>query len=145
MYKVGYIGGVFDLFHVGHLNVLSKSKEKCEKLIVGVLADELVLHFKKNEPIIPLEQRMKIIGALKCVDEVVEINFENIDKMDSWNQLKYDCLFSGNDYINNKQWIKDKKRLEAVGSTIEFFPYSADTSSTEIKNKIREKIVGVNK
>ena len=88
-YKIGYVPGVFDLFHVGHLNLIRKSKEVSEYLIAGVLSDDLVMHFKGKKPVIPLEQRMEILAALKDVDEVIEVNFSNTVKMDAWKQLHY--------------------------------------------------------
>lgn len=132
-YKVGYIAGVFDLFHIGHLNLLRNAKDRCEYLIVGVLSDELVIHFKKNCPYIPFEERRQIIEAIKYVDEAVEVNFNNIEKLKAWEQFHFDCLFSGNDYINEPSWIYDREQLQARGADIEFFPYTQGTSSTQIK------------
>lgn len=132
-YNIGYVAGVFDLFHIGHLNLIRKSKEKCEYLIVGVLTDELVVHFKGKKPYIPFEERLEIIGALKYVDKAVGVTMDNIDKMDAWELYKFDCLFSGDDYVNNESWIIDKKRLNQVGADIHFFPYTKSTSSTQIK------------
>ena len=90
-YNIGYVAGVFDLFHIGHLNLIRKSKEKCEYLIVGVLTDELVVHFKGKKPYIPFEERLEIIGALKYVDKAVGVTMDNIDKMTAWELYKFDC------------------------------------------------------
>ncbi|MEN2258033.1 adenylyltransferase/cytidyltransferase family protein [Paraclostridium benzoelyticum] len=92
-YKNGYIAGVFDLFHIGHLNVLKNAKDRCDSLRVGVLSDELVEHFKGKKPYIPDFERMEIIKNIKCVDDVVKVTFENINKMDAWNLYHFDCLF----------------------------------------------------
>lgn len=132
-YKVGYIAGVFDLFHIGHLNLLKKAKGKCEYLIVGILVDDLVKYFKNALPYIPFEERREIVEAIKYVDKAVAVSAENIDKMKAWELYKFDCLFSGDDYVNNESWIVDKKRLNQVGSDIQFFPYTKSTSSTQIK------------
>lgn|GEM_PF-902236 len=132
-YKIGYVAGVFDLFHVGHLNLIERAKTQCDYLIVGVLTDELVLKNKNKLPYIPFEERLRIIGALKNVDKAVGVDDSNIQKMDAWKQFHFDCLFSGNDYSGNKYWIEDKAALNAVGSNIEFFPYTKSTSSTQIK------------
>lgn len=135
-YKIGYVPGVYDLFHVGHLNLIRKSKAVSEYLIVGVLSDELVMHFKGKYPVIPLEQRMEIIGALKDVDEVIEVNFSNTVKMDAWKQLHYDAYFSGSDH--GSEWDNEKRELQKVGSDIVFFPYTEYVSSTMIKNQLNE-------
>lgn len=93
VYKTGYIAGVFDLFHIGHLNLIRKAKERSEYLIVGVLSDELVLHFKNKAPYIPFQERLEIVKAIKYVDKAVPVTFDNIDKLDAWNLYRYDCLF----------------------------------------------------
>lgn len=141
-YNIGYIAGVFDLFHIGHLNLIKKAKTKSEYLIVGVLTDELVIHFKGKAPYIPFEERLEIISSLRYVDKAVPVTMNNIDKMAAWEYYKYDCLFSGDDYINNDTWIMDKKRLNQVGSDILFFPYTKSTSSTQIKKLIDNEIKG---
>lgn len=135
-YKTGYIAGVFDLFHIGHLNLLRNAKDRCEYLIVGVLCDELVMEFKSKMPYIPFEERRQIIEAIKYVDEAVEVNSNNIEKLKAWEQFHFDCLFSGNDYVNEPSWIHDRKKLIEKGSNIEFFPYTKSTSSTQIKAAI---------
>ena len=115
-YNIGYVAGVFDLFHIGHLNLIRKSKENCQYLIVGVLVDELVVHFKGHRPYIPFEERIEIVRAIKYVNKAVPVTMENIDKMAAWELYKFNCLFSGDDYINNESWLIDKKRLNQVGS-----------------------------
>ncbi len=132
-YKTGYIAGVFDLFHVGHLNLIERAKEQCDFLIVGVLTDELVQKNKNKQPYIPFEERLRIVGAVKSVDRAVGVDESNIQKMDAWKQFHFDCLFSGDDYRGNKYWVEDKAALNEVGSNIEFFPYTKSTSSTQIR------------
>lgn len=139
-FKRGYMAGVYDLFHVGHLNLINRAKDHCEYLIVGVLTDELVYHFKKKYPVISFEERSAIIAAIKGVDEVVPVTLENVGKMQSWEQLHFDVQFSGSDYENAPDWLADKKRLEEVGSTIMFFPYTQSTSSTDIRKKLLDSI-----
>lgn len=134
-YKIGYVPGVYDLFHVGHLNLIRRCKARCEYLIVGVLTDELVEFYKHKKPYIPYEERAEIISALKDVDEVIPVTFENTDKMDAWKQLHYDCHFSGSDHGND--WNKVRDKLREVGAEMEFFPYTEGTSSTMIKELIR--------
>ena len=137
-YEIGYIAGVFDLFHVGHLNLIENAESMCEHLVVGVLTDELVVHFKKHLPVIPFEERIRIVEAIKGVERVVPVTFENIDKMDAWGQLHFDCLFSGDDYRNNDGWNLDKIKLNQLGADIYFFPYTKSTSSTEIRKLMAE-------
>lgn len=137
-YNIGYVNGVFDLFHVGHLRLLKKSKDMCNYLIVGVLTDELVKHFKNHFPCIPYEQRCEIIEGLKYVDKVVKVDFNNIDKIEAWKLYHYDCLFSGDDYVNNPVWIEDKKKLNKLNSDIYFFNYTNEVSSTKIREKMKE-------
>lgn len=133
-YKVGYVPGTFDVFHVGHLNLLRNAKKRCEYLIAGVLTDELYEHFKKKKPMIPFEQRAAIVEAIGYVDRVVPVSFENTVKIDAWNRLHYDCHFSGNDH--GADWSKDVEQLREVGSNMEFFEYTKATSSTAIKEKL---------
>lgn len=135
-YKVGYVPGVFDLFHVGHLNLIRRSKQRCEYLIVGILTDELVEHFKHKRPYIPYEQRAAIVAAIREVDEVVAVDFHNTKKIDAWNLYHFDCHFSGNDH--GPDWKRDLEQLRAVGSNMEFFEYTQGVSSTQIKQQFVE-------
>lgn len=135
-YKIGYVPGVYDLFHIGHLNLIRRAKEQSEYLLVGVLTDELVEHFKGKKPYIPLEERMEIVSSIKEVDEVVKVDFSNTVKMDAWKLYHYDAYFSGSDHEHD--WDREKKELQAVGSDIVFLPYTQSTSSTMIKKQIRE-------
>lgn len=134
-YRIGYVPGVFDLFHTGHLNLLERCKSRCEYLIVGVLTDELVEFYKGSRTIISYEDRARVIGALRIVDEVIPVDFSNTDKLDAWNQLHYDCHFSGDDHLHhwNDVWEELKKR----GSNMEFFPYTQGISSTQIRGKLK--------
>lgn len=139
-YNVGYIAGVFDLFHVGHLNVLRNAKEHCDYLIVGVLVDDLVKFYKTNPPFIPFEERIEIVESIKYVNKAVAVSKDNIDKLTAWHLYHFDCLFSGDDYSNNPGWMVDKRRLNEVGSDIQFFPYTKTTCSTKIKELINMSI-----
>lgn len=135
-YNVGYLSGVFDLFHIGHLNLIKRAKEECNYLIIGLLVDELVVKFKNNPPFIPFEERKQILEAIRYVDRVVAVTEENHEKMKAWNLYHFDCLFSGDDYSGNPYWIEDQHSLQKVGSNIEFFPYTKTTSSSMIKATI---------
>lgn len=136
-YKIGYVPGVFDLFHVGHLNLINRCAEVSEYLIAGVLTDELVMHFKGKMPAIPFEQRFAIVQAIKGVDEVVKVDFSNTVKMDAWKLYHYDAYFSGSDH--GSEWDREKKVLQEVGSDIVFFPYTQSTSSTMIKQQLAQE------
>jgi len=134
-YRTGYVPGVFDLFHIGHLNLLRRSKSRCEYLIAGVLTDELVEYFKRKKPVIPYAQRAAIVGAVCYVDRVVPVDFSNTYKIDAWKRYHFDCHFSGNDH--GADWSRDLEQLRAVGSNMEFFEYTRAVSSTMIKEKVR--------
>lgn len=135
-YKVGYTTGVFDLFHVGHLNILEKCKNQCEYLIVAVCSDKYAEESGKN-PIIPYEERARIIEALKCVDKVVPM--ECTDKMTAWKKNKFDVLFSGDDWKGSDRYIKTERQFAEVGVDIVYFPYTKGVSSTDIKKRISER------
>lgn len=136
-YKIGYVPGVFDLFHVGHLNLINRCAQVSEYLIAGVLTDELVFHFKGKKPMIPFEQRYEIVKAIKGVDKVVAVDFSNTVKMDAWKLYHYDAYFSGSDH--GSEWDRERKELQKVGSDIVFFPYTQKTSSTKIKLQLSQQ------
>ncbi|MCM3568225.1 adenylyltransferase/cytidyltransferase family protein [Neobacillus mesonae] len=133
-YQVGYTTGVFDLFHVGHLNILQKSKELCNYLIVGVSTDELVRSYKNKTPVITLENRMKIVESIKYVDKVVVQGTMN--KLDAWEQLKFEVMFHGDDWKNTTMWKEYEEKFKKVGVDLVYFPYTRETSSTILKSKI---------
>lgn len=139
-YKKGYCAGVFDLFHIGHVNLFRRAKEKCDYLIIGVLTDELVIHFKKNAPYIPFEERLQMVASCRYVDEAVPVTFETIGKLDAWDKYHYDCFFSGDDYSGNPVWMEEKRLLNERGSDVYFFSYTQTTSSTKIKQAMNAKI-----
>jgi glycerol-3-phosphate cytidylyltransferase len=135
-YKVGYTTGVFDLFHIGHLNILKKAKEHCEHLIVGVSTDEVVQGYKKKTPVIPFEERIAIVEAIKYVDEVVPQT--SMDKFAAWEKLKFDAIFHGDDWKGSKMYEEVEKKLNSVGVEIVYFPYTKGTSSTILGDVLRK-------
>ena len=138
---VGYTTGVFDLFHIGHLNILRRAKEKCDKLIVGVTTDELLNVYKNKTPIIPFEERIKIVESIKYVDEAVPQ--EDMDKLSHWEKLKFDVVFVGDDWQNTDKWNKIEEDFNKIGVNVIFFPYTEGTSSTFINDilvQVREKV-----
>lgn len=133
-YKVGYTTGVFDLFHIGHLNILRRAKEQCEFLIVGVSTDELVQNYKHKTPIIPFEERVQIVEAIRYVDKVVpQIS---MDKYAAWEELHYDAIFHGDDWKGSSMYEDVEKSLKKVGVDMVFLKHTEGTSSTEITKKI---------
>lgn len=136
-YGTGITVGVFDLLHVGHLNLLEKSKAQCDKLIVAVLSDEYSIQKKGKKPVYSLEERMRLIGALKCVDEVITIPIEEVaDKSLLYKRVKFDAYFSGDDWKNSEIFENAKKVFENLGVDLVYFPYTKGVSSTEIKQEI---------
>lgn len=136
-YKVGLTVGVFDLFHVGHLNLLERCKEQCEHLIVAVCGDDYVTLRKRKNPVIPEKDRMRIIAALKCVDEVSTITLDEIDdKMLALKRFNFDVLFSGDDWKNSERYNRTEKQFAELGVAIEYLPYTKGVSTTEIKEKM---------
>lgn len=127
-YKVGYTTGVFDLFHIGHLNILKKAKEQCEYLIVGVSTDENVLCYKKKKPVIPFEERIAIVEALKYVDEVVPQT--NMDKFKAWEKIKFEAIFHGDDWKGSAMYSEIERKFNEVGVDMVYFPYTKGTSSS---------------
>ncbi len=140
-YHVGYISGVFDLFHIGHLNMFKRAKEQCDYLIVGVVTDEGVRKMKKVEPFVPFEERIEMVRSCRYVDEAVEIPLEYNDTREAYKLYHFDCQFSGSDYIDRPAWISNREFLEQNGSELVFFPYTESTSSSKIKALIEKKLI----
>jgi glycerol-3-phosphate cytidylyltransferase len=139
---IGYTTGVYDLFHVGHLNVLRNSKNFCDKLIVGVTTDELV-SYKNKKSIIPFHERLEIVRSNQYVD--VAIPQHTMDKFDAWKKLKFDIMFVGDDWYKTPKWEEIENKFKEVGVQIVYFPYTQGTSSTlinEILLKERERLYG---
>ena len=135
-YKIGYTTGVYDLFHIGHLNILKKAKEQCDYLIVGVSTDELVESYKHKTPVIPFEERMAIIEAIKYVDKVVPQT--TMDKYAAWKEEKFNVIFHGDDWKNSDMYNEMERKLKAEGVDFVYFPYTKSTSSTMIKKALEE-------
>lgn len=138
MYKVGYTTGVFDMFHVGHLNILKRAKEQCEFLIVGVSTDELVKDYKKKTPIIPYEERAAIVESIRYVDMVVPQ--ETMDKTVAWEKYRFDAMFHGDDWKGTKMYNEIGEKLKKLGCEIVFLPHTPGTSSTMLTKILYEKL-----
>lgn len=133
---LGYTAGVYDLFHVGHLNLLTNAKSLCDKLIVGVTSDELVA-YKNKKAVIPHAERMRIVGSIKCVDAVV--SQDSMDKFEMWEKLKFDIMFVGDDWFATEKWREFERQFQEVGVRIIYLPYTKGTSST-LLNEVLVKI-----
>lgn len=135
---VGYTSGVYDLFHIGHLNLLKNAKGLCDKLIVGVSVDKLV-EYKHKRPVIPFEERIEIVRNIKFVDAAIPQ--EELDKFKMWEKLHFDILFVGDDWYNSPSWKEMEEKFKEVGVRVVYFPYTKGTSSTILNDtlkKIRE-------
>lgn len=139
-YNVGYIAGVFDLFHIGHLNMFKRAKEQCRYLIVGVVSDEGVRLNKQAEPFVPFEERIEMVRSCRYVDEAVKLPLNFAGTRDMFKKYHFDVQFSGSDYEHDPAWLSEKEFLEKNGSTMVFFPYTQSTSSTKLKKAIESKI-----
>lgn len=134
---IGYTTGVYDMFHIGHLNILRRAKEQCDYLIVGVSTDELVLHDKNKTPIIPFAQRFAIVEAIKYVDKVVPQTDKN--KYGAWEKYHFNKMFVGSDWKGTPQWIKFEEEFAPVGVEIVYLNHTDGISSTILRNRLNEK------
>lgn len=134
MSKIGYTAGVFDLFHIGHLNILRRAKLECDYLIVGVSTDELCQKRKGKNPIIPYVERIEIIKSIKFVDEAIPQNYA--DKFEMWNKLKFDIIFVGDDWKGTSEWVELENKFNLVGVKTRYFPYTYQKSSTMIRKTL---------
>lgn len=136
--KIGYTTGVYDLFHVGHLNLLRRAKEQCDYLIVGVTVDELVA-YKHKKAVIPFEERRTIVEAIRYVDKVVPQ--VSMDKVQAWKEYRFDVMFVGDDWKGTEKWNKYEEQFKELGVEIVYFPYTKGTSST-LLNEVLLKLRG---
>jgi len=136
--KIGFTSGVFDLFHIGHLNILKKAKKKCDFLIVAVTNDNLAYKLKNKKPVIPFKERFEIIKNIRFVDKVVEEKVD--DKISAKKMYKFDIIFKGDDWKNSKKWKILKKEFKKSKTKVVFLKYTKNTSSTLIR-KVCEKII----
>ena len=137
----GYISGTFDMFHIGHLNLIRRTKERCDYLVVGVLSDDVVFLNKKKKPVIPINHRLEIVKAIRYVDEVDITTEPLIDKAAAWQKYGFDVMFSGDDH-NGTTWLKEneKSEFEKNGVDLIFFPYTKEITSTMLREKAQPPI-----
>lgn len=133
---IGYTTGVFDMFHIGHLNILKNAKAHCDYLIVGVSTDEVVESYKHKKPIIPFEERIAIVEAIKYVDQVVPQT--SMNKLDAWKELHFNVLFHGSDWKNSQMYNSIIEEFKQYNVDVVFLPHTEGVSSTQLAEVIRK-------
>lgn len=129
---IGYTAGVYDMFHIGHLNLLKRAKEHCDYLIVGINSDEATYRYKQKYPVIPMEERLAIVEAIRYVDEVVRV--DNTDKIYAYERFKPDVIIVGDDHKNEPKWQEIDIYLREHGAKVEFLSYTKHISSTILRD-----------
>lgn len=134
-YKIGYTQGTFDMFHIGHLNILKHAKELCDILIVGVNTDALVMEYKHKSPIIHEVERAEILQAIRYVDNVVLTKTLNKKEMHEW--LHFDAVFIGDDWKGSERWLETERELKKVGADVVYLSYTKGVSSTMLRQQVK--------
>ena len=135
MIRIGYAPGAFDLFHIGHLNLLRRAKEQCDFLIAGVVADKVLIQHKKVTPVIPLSERLEIVRNVRFVD-MAHAAMTN-DKTEIWKELRFNVLFKGNDWQGTEKGNRLERDFAALGVDVVYFPYTQATSSSALRRTLR--------
>ncbi|MEZ5321674.1 MAG: adenylyltransferase/cytidyltransferase family protein [Microthrixaceae bacterium] len=133
--KTGYVPGAYDLFHVGHLRILRLSRERCDRLVVGVVGDDLAAAMRNEPPAVPYAERVRMVAALPFVDEVVE-DVSN-DKRLAWQRVHFDVLFKGTDWRGTPKGDRLEAQMAEVGAAVEYLPYTPEVSSTRLRADVR--------
>lgn len=143
-YILGYTQGTFDMFHIGHLNLLRNAKSLCDRLIVGVNSDDLVQQYKKKVPVINENERAEIVKALRYVDDVFIC--DTLDKTVAWESIHFNAIFIGDDWKGNPRWSQTEKDLAKYGAEVIYLKHTEGISSTLLRvvegNKISEEYNG---
>ncbi|BDZ50561.1 cytidyltransferase [Frondihabitans sucicola] len=132
--RVGYAAGAYDLFHIGHLNLLRHAKSQCDYLIAGVVADEMLELNKKISPMVPLAERLEIVSHIDFVDRAYAETVP--DKMDVWRELRFDVFFKGDDWRGTEKGLRLEREFAEVGVEVVYFPYTMSTSSTVLRRAV---------
>jgi len=132
--RVGYAGGAFDLFHIGHLNILKHARSECDYLIAGVVSDEMLLATKGSLPVVPLSERLEIVRSVVYVDEAIAET--ELDKLDTWRATRFDVYFKGGDWEGTERGQRLERDFAAVGVAVVYFPYTVTTSSTVLRRAL---------
>lgn len=131
---VGYAPGAYDLFHIGHLNLLRRAADQCDLLIAGVVSDEVLLQTKGRAPVVPLAERMEIVRSLRIVDQV---HAEVVpDKLETWRTVGFDVIFKGDDWRGTEKGRRLERDFASVGVAVRYFPYTVHTSSTALRRAL---------
>lgn len=137
-YKIGYTQGVYDMFHIGHLNLLNAAKRNCDYLVVGINADELVKQYKNKTPVIVESQRAEIVRNIKAVDECMIVN--TLDKEKILEKIAFEVVFIGDDWKGNQRWIETEIALAKHGVDVVFLAHTDGISSTQIRPEFSKKV-----
>lgn len=137
-YRIGYTQGTFDMFHIGHLNLLRQAKEKCEKLIVGVNSDKLVQMYKNKTPVVNEQDRLKIVNAIKYVDDVIIC--DTLKKTSIWEELKFNAIFIGSDWKGDSRWKQTELDLAPLGVDVVYLQHTDGISSTMLRKYESKKV-----
>jgi glycerol-3-phosphate cytidylyltransferase len=135
---VGYAPGAYDLFHIGHLNILKHAKSQCDYLIAGVVSDEMCLLTKGKLPVVPLDERLAIVRAISYVDEAVAEVVR--DKTETWKSVQFDVVFKGDDWRGTPKGDKLEADFAKLGVEVVYFPYTMHTSSTMLRRHLEERV-----
>jgi glycerol-3-phosphate cytidylyltransferase len=138
--RVGYVPGVFDLFHVGHVNVLRNARQFCDHLIAGVVSDELAMRNKGIRPVVPLDERLEIVGSIRWVDEAVTEDVPH--KLEMWERLQFDVIIKGDDWKGTDRGDKLESDFATVGVEVAYVPYTKRTSSTMLRRLLERELDG---
>ena len=131
---VGYVPGVFDMFHIGHLNIIRRSAERCDWLVAGVVVDDVVVLMKGQPPIVPLEERIEIVSSNRYVDEAIEDG--SADKRKAWERRPFDIIFKGADWKDTVKGRRLEEEMGSIGVRVEYLPYTAHTSSSLLRETL---------
>ncbi|MFP8964496.1 adenylyltransferase/cytidyltransferase family protein [Streptomyces nanhaiensis] len=133
-YRVGYAPGVYDLFHVGHLNILRHARNRCDYLVAGVVSDEMARQAKGRPPVVPLTERLEIVRSIRFVDAAF---VETVpDKLETWRQVRFDAIFKGDDWRGTEKGERLERDFAGVGVEVVYFPYTVHTSSTLLRRAL---------
>jgi glycerol-3-phosphate cytidylyltransferase len=136
--RIGYAPGVYDMFHVGHLNILRNARLACDYLIAGVVSDDLAIRAKGRRPVIPLAERLEIVRHVRFVDDAVEEDVSS--KLEMWDRLRFDVIIKGDDWRGTEKGDKLERDFATVGVDVFYLPYTVHTSSTMLRQALHREI-----